>query len=224
MLNIDNSNRTAGRSTESLSCLDGCPSGVALRDARRHRGLSQTDLADLLDISQSRVSAWERGYDEVPRRLRRRLIDIMVNKNGVLDPLIRNLIKWDPYLAVNLPTVTDGFADFRYLHLATYPNVDFLKPHGGFYGRCISEFFDLGWYKKSYAGKPLRNYLMFDVEREIVTGKNFGNEHLFRVRSHHMFLDFDGHQESVLVRHTRQSEPTFKPPIIHDSLFIDELD
>ena len=224
MLNVQKPILEAGLSANPVAIDDGCPSGAALREARRHRGLSQSDLADLLGISQSRVSAWERGYDHVPMRLRHQLIDIMANKSGVLDPLIRKLIRSDPTLAVNLPTTTDGFPDFQYVHVATYPNVDFLRPLGGYYGHCISEFFDLGWYMHGHGGQSLRDKLMFDVEREIITAEKYGHEHIYRVRSHHMFLDFDGHQELVLARHTFQSKPTFEPAKIHDSLFIDELD
>ena len=203
---------------------DTCPSGTALREARRHRGLSQADLAGLLNISQSRVSAWERGYDEVPRRLRNQVIDIMGNKSGVLDPLIRNLIRHDPYLAVYLPTVTDGLPDFKCIQMAAQPSVEFLRPIGGYYGRRISRYFDLGWYKEAQDGRPLREKLMFDVEREVVTSQSYGREHVYRVRSHHMLLEFDGHQRLALVRHTMRRKPTFEAPKVHASLFIDELD
>lgn len=221
-MNVEQLNRNTELSVAAN--LDNCPSGMALREARRFRGLSQADLADLLDISQSRVSAWERGYDEVPRRLRNKVIDIMGNKSGVLDPLIRNLIKHDPHLAVYMPTMTDGFPDFECIQVAAQPSVEFLRPLGGYYGRRISSFFDLGWYKEAQQGPQQREKLMFDVERDVVTSQRYGREHVYRVRSHHMLLEFDGHQRLALIRHTMQSKPTFDPPKVHGSLFIDELD
>ncbi|MEP0941968.1 MAG: helix-turn-helix transcriptional regulator [Rhizobiaceae bacterium] len=201
-----------------------CPTGPALREARRQRGLSQSDLSGILGISQSRVSAWERGYDEVPQRLRRQLIDVLLNKNGVLDPIIRKLVANDPILAVHLPTVTDGFPDFVFQHVAQYPKVDLLKQQDDCIGQRVSDYFDLGWYHDTYPERSLREKLMFDVERDIVTSRKFGNQALYRIRTHHMFLEFEGRRDMILARHTMQTNPTQAPSVIHDALFIDQLD
>jgi DNA-binding transcriptional regulator YiaG len=209
---------TAGPNAEA------CPSGAALRELRRHRGLSQTDLAQLLRISQSRVSAWERGHDEVPRRLRRQLIDIMCNKKGVLDPLIRNMIKNDPHLSVHKPVMTDGFLDFKFLHIAPYPCIDFLEPVSQFIDQRVSHYFDLGWCKQTHPGRPMRDKLMFDVERDVTTNAQFGSRPIHRVRSHHLFLEFEGHNSLILARHTLCTQPTGKSAQLHDQLFLDELD
>jgi transcriptional regulator with XRE-family HTH domain len=40
--------------------------GALIRDARRHAGLTQAQLAEALGTTQSVISRWERGHD-VPR-------------------------------------------------------------------------------------------------------------------------------------------------------------
>ena len=41
-------------------------SAVELKKIRRKLGFSQIDLADLLKVSQSNISRWENGYEEIP--------------------------------------------------------------------------------------------------------------------------------------------------------------
>ena len=224
LLTLDQQDFTKVSNVDVGMNLNCCPSGTALRDIRRSRGLSQTDLANLLSISQSRVSAWERGYDEVPSRLRHQLIDIFLNKNGALDPLIRNMIATETNLAVYSPTYTDGCADFKVLHPADTPNVDFMRPTGGFCGHCVSEFFELYWYKEACAGRSLREKLMVDVERDVVTAAKFGHKPVFRLRTQHLHLAFDGYTELVLARNTMLGQVTNQPIKTRDTLFIDELD
>ncbi len=74
--------------------------GRALRDARRLRGLTQNALADLIGVSQSCVSKWEGGFDPPSFRVRKRLIDVFLNRAGTLNPLIDNMIKYDPSISV----------------------------------------------------------------------------------------------------------------------------
>lgn len=40
------------------------PAGTIVRRARRHAGLTQHQLAERINTSQSAVSRWERGHDE----------------------------------------------------------------------------------------------------------------------------------------------------------------
>lgn len=224
LLKLDTPEYTPTSLDVSNSLVDFCPTGTALREARRLRGLSQTDLANLLRISQSRVSAWERGHDEVPPRLRHQLIDILSNKRDVLGPIIRNMIANDPCISVHLPTMTDGFPDFKFLHIAPYPRIDLLDSPNEFVGQRVSRFFDLGWCQQTYPGRPMREKLMFDVERDVTTNALFGNRAIHRVRSQHMFLEFDGYDSLILARHTLCAAPSGAPVKIHGQLFLDQLD
>ena len=53
--------------------------GRALKQTRRERGLSQCDLADLIGVSQGRISAWENGRDDIPYKVRLKLIDVFLD-------------------------------------------------------------------------------------------------------------------------------------------------
>ena len=203
---------------------DACLSGTALREARRLRGLSQIELAELLNISQSRVSAWERGYDDVPNRQRHRLIDIMSNRSGVLNPLLKKLVKFNPHLAIYEPTVSDGLADFRWLHIANFPQMKFLANRSEFIGKRISEFFNIKWCSEVQPDGPFAGHLMIDVERDVKTNLQHGGQCLYRMRSRQIFVDFEGHSQLVLAHHTMCLESAGQPDRIYSTLRLDDLD
>ncbi|MEP1207402.1 MAG: helix-turn-helix transcriptional regulator [Rhizobiaceae bacterium] len=202
----------------------GCPSGIALREARRSRGLSQTDLAHLLNISQSRVSAWERGYDEVPNRVKLRLVDILTNKRGVLNPLLNRLIKSNPSIAIYTPETTDGHPDFRWVHMADQRQPRFLCSNNDYLGERISNYFDLQWCQKRPNLGMARDNLMVDVERDVTTTDAFGAQCLGRRRSRQIFLEFEGYPQLVLTFHSDYTAATGAPPVMHGQLFLDELE
>jgi len=74
--------------------------GKLIRNTRRNIGLSQEALSSLLGITQARVSRWESGREEMPRKHRLSLIELISNKSGKIDPLIDRLIRRDPSFAV----------------------------------------------------------------------------------------------------------------------------
>lgn len=211
---------TATTSATSDECLSGC----TLREARRSRGLSQTDLANLLKISQSRVSAWERGYDEVPDRIKLRLIDILSNKRGVLNPLLNRIIKSNSSIAIYKPTITDGYPDFRWVHMADQAQSKSLCSNKEYLGQRVSHFFDLNWCQRPMGTEEARSELMIDVERDVRTNDRYGSECHGRRRSRQIFLEFEGHSQVVLTLHSDYSEATGAPPVLHNRLFLDELD
>lgn len=75
-------------------------SGSQIRGLRRNLSMSQVELADLLGISQARISRWEKNRDEVPRKHSAALTDLLLNKNGRLDPVVERLIERDRSIAV----------------------------------------------------------------------------------------------------------------------------
>lgn len=74
--------------------------GKSIRMTRRNIGLSQEALSSYLGITQARISRWETGLEEMPRKHRLRYIDLISNKNGKLDPLLDRLIRSDPSFAI----------------------------------------------------------------------------------------------------------------------------
>lgn len=197
---------------------------LALRDARRQRGLSQNDLAELLGVSQSRISAWERGYDPIPRRARLRLIDIMLNKRGVLDVLIKRLIEGDPRVAVHLPIYTDGLSDFLWLHVSPLPELERVAPVAEFIGRRVSDYFDLGWCQENCLKQPRRENVLIDIERDVTTNEAHGARRMHRVRSSNIFVEFEGYPKLMIARHVLIPLQGALPPKIHNTLFLDQLD
>lgn len=196
--------------------------GAALKQARRQRGLSQGDLADLIGVSQSRISAWENEYDEVPYKARLRLIDVLSNKRGVLDRIIRNLIDNDPYVTVYEPVLTDGMPDMTYLHLAKYPQFAFRDPVTSI-GQRVSQHFKPNIWRDNRLVVS-RQKFMVDVERDVITNRQFGSQSLMRVRSQHMHLEFDGRPNLVIARHMNLAKSTGAPMMVHNQLMLDSLD
>lgn len=209
---------TTIKSSQSEAFLD----GAAVKQARRQRGLSQGDLADLIGVSQSRISAWENGHDEVPYKARLKLIDVLSNKRGVLDRIIRNLIGNDPYVTVYDPVLTDGLPDMKYLHLAKYPSFAFRDPVTSI-GQRVSQHFQPNIWGDSRLVVN-REKLMVDAERDVITNKQFGGQALMRVRSQHMYLEFDGRPNLVIARHMSLAKSTGAPMMVHNQLMLTGLD
>ena len=196
--------------------------GSSLKQARRQRGLSQSDLADLIGVTQSRISAWENGHDDVPYKARLRLIDVLSNKRGVLDRIIRNLIDNNPYVTVYEPVLTDGLPDMPYLHLAEYPRFAFRDPVTSIGQRVSQHFKPMLWGDSRLVVS--RQKFMVDAERDIITNSQFGSQSLMRVRSQHMHLEFDGRPNLVIARHMELRNSTGAPMLIHNQLMLDSLD
>ena len=191
--------------------------GRALKQTRRERGLSQCDLADLIGVSQGRISAWENGRDDIPYKVRLKLIYVFSNKRGVLDRFVRKLIDTDPYVSVFEPVTTDGLADLSYLHLAQYPRFAFRDPVAAI-GQWVSTHFQTTRLVVS------REKFMMDAERDIITNRQFGSQAVMRVRSQQMYLEFEGYPNLVIARHVTLGQSTGAPMVIHNQLMLNELD
>ena len=199
------------------------PTGAALRQARRQRGLSQTDLAELVGVSQSRISAWENNYDEVPYKFRRRLIDVLSNKGGVLDRLIRNLVANDPCVTVYERVTTDGLRDLKYLHIGGHPRFLFRDPDSEV-GQRLSHHFEPVLLRQPNSILVEHEKLMVDFERDIVTSAHLGGQAVMRLRSQFIHLQFDDRPNLILSRCVAFGKPTGDPALVHEHLYVDELD
>ena len=60
----------------------------------------KVNLADMIGVSQSCISKWESAQEPPSLRAKKRLIDVLLNRSGLLNPLIQNLVKYDPAVAV----------------------------------------------------------------------------------------------------------------------------
>ena len=73
---------------------------VELREMRRRFGLTQTQLSDLLGVTQSTISRWEKGVEPIYHSKRLELLDLFSNRNGKLDPLIKHLLAHSNHITV----------------------------------------------------------------------------------------------------------------------------
>jgi len=74
--------------------------GSIIRAERRGRGLSQSQLAELLGVKQAIISQWENGKEPIPRAQKLCLIDVFQNKRGRITPVIERMIRRDPTISV----------------------------------------------------------------------------------------------------------------------------
>src|SRR6188768_672495 len=80
--------------------------GNLIRDARKHRGLTQQQLADLLATSQSAVNRIERGHQNLS-------LEMIARIGEALDSEIVSLGAGPTHLRVNGPTELSGSIDVK---------------------------------------------------------------------------------------------------------------
>lgn len=51
--------------------------GRLIVTARKERGMTQTDLAKLLGVSQPALVKWEKGYSHIPDRRKKQFVKIL---------------------------------------------------------------------------------------------------------------------------------------------------
>jgi UDP-N-acetylglucosamine 1-carboxyvinyltransferase len=80
--------------------------GALIRDARKHRGLTQTQLAELLNTSQSAVNRIERGHQNLT-------LDMVARIGAALDSEIVSFGSGPTHLRVTGPTTLSGSIDVK---------------------------------------------------------------------------------------------------------------
>ncbi|MGN0063691.1 MAG: helix-turn-helix domain-containing protein, partial [Nocardioides sp.] len=80
--------------------------GNLIRDARKHRGLTQSQLADLLDTSQSAINRIEKGHQNLS-------LQTLAKISAALDQEIVSLAPGPTHLRVHGPTKLAGTIDVK---------------------------------------------------------------------------------------------------------------
>jgi transcriptional regulator with XRE-family HTH domain len=165
--------------------------GTELRSVRRNFGLSQAHLARLLSISQTRVSRWESGREEIPRKHRLGMRDIFLNTRGQISPLIEFMVRRDSRLAV-----MDGLAQTI---LKESPQV--LKAYGlekaDVEGAEHAKVFDAQWKENTHLEYE---FCALDYFRDIELAKVDGEARGFRCRVKMIGVCVEGYDRVVLRR------------------------
>ncbi len=166
--------------------------GKRIRSGRRALGLSQWALADMLGISQARISRWEGGREEIPKKHRLKLIDVLFNKRGHIDPLIERLVKLDPSVIVgteaNAQILMMGDAVLRAYRL----NRSEIE------GREHAEVFDSEW--KSKIDYDLSSFCYAEYRRDIELAGRPEGKPGFRCQASIVHVELAGHDRLVIIR------------------------
>lgn len=192
-----------------------------LRETRRNRGLTQIDLSEMLGVSQSRISAWENGYDEIPYRQRLRLIDILSNRHGRLDPFVKHMIRTEPYLAIH------GAPHYRYLHVAPKLVPQFFHPDDQFFN----------WSPTDHRQSGLREYEFFSIARN--QGREISDSILqleterdiprvrkspLRMRCHQVALTFEDNRRLIVSRYEMVGKARGQAPQLFQQVHLEDMD
>ncbi len=185
-----------------------------LKDMRTQYGLSQIQLADLMGITQSTVSRWEKGLEVIRHSRRMELLDLFSNRNGKLDPIVKRLAAKNPNLAC---------FDFNYNCLAAaqfyseHIKVDEIDIIGNNYEHILNS----DWCTDVYENVPLEERLYYEYERtvDLATETNAGPLS-YRVSQYYMQFE-DG--PGLMVSLPRQIPPVGNPRVFR-KLTLETLD
>lgn len=181
--------------------------GRQLRDARRSRGLSQTQLAELLGIAQSNISKWESGAEEASPECLRRLTDVLLNKSGRLNRYIESLVARGTDINV-FSLHADNTMKFR--HLSKRVEKTYRAEKNFYLGRDVSKVLDIDWREDIFDGMDFREmvHCQYDHDMAPATGKVRMPTKRIHVTS--FVMQFDIH-DTVLITHTQFSPATGEP-------------
>lgn len=140
------------------------PAPVDLKILRRQFGLSQSNVADLLRVSQATVSRWERGV-EAPCPMRRNvLIDILTNRKGRIDSIITQLIRGHPFVSI-------FDADLRFVHISDQFARLLRINKSDVVGQSFAEVAESEWFNEIYRDIPQGERVMVEFEH-VLSGRN----------------------------------------------------
>ena len=198
--------------------------GKAIRVARRCRGLSQIDLADALGVVQSNISKWETGVEPVPIRIQNRLIDLLSNRTGYLDPFLKHLVRNDPTVTIFLPQTRDGVPDSKILKVSDLPLRTFSMLRGEVDGKSVSQVFRPEMIHNIHSKVEPGDNLMLDIERDVIPKIMPRGVTAQRLRSTHMYVQFEGYPKLIVAHSSFVGRATAEPPVVYDRMTAQDLD
>jgi len=175
--------------------------GTTIRHARRSRGLTQKDLARLLGITQARISQWELGMEEVPRRQIGALLDIFENRKDKIGPFLERLIRRDSLLSIQSGDGSQILKESRTV-LDAY-GLEATQVENAHHGAI----FEANWKATDPVALQLEELLAVDYERDISLTGRTGPIVEHRVAVELFSVDYTGYGR-VLLRRNRVIRPT----------------
>ncbi|MEP1208470.1 MAG: helix-turn-helix domain-containing protein [Rhizobiaceae bacterium] len=175
-----------------------------LREMRRRFGLNQTQLSDLLGVTQSTVSRWEKGVEPIRHSKRLELLDLFSNRNGKLDPLIKHLLSKSDDITIfdfNLKCYAGASIVGRATQMGRSDVV----------GKNYSHLFETEWFSAIYRNIPIEERLYFEYEH-VLTVRSQKTSHVpIRTKQHYVqFEDSAG----LLLSLVSYAPPLVKPKVL----------
>ena len=207
------------------------PTNHSLKHARRARGLSQVDLANLLGISQSRISAWENGYDEIPYRQRLKLIDVLTNQKGIIDPLVKRIIKSTPNLIIYTPKIAGSLREMCHLYASPNLVAQFSESLTDFQNAVVSKVRQTNMRELDYINMARNqgrgftaDMISLDVERDLPVLNPTSDRPAVRLYTQQFALQFEDHKQIIVTQHHILGPTKSKIRKLHGQTFLSDYD
>ena len=132
------------------------------REMRRQFGLSQMQLSDLLGVTQSTISRWEKGVELIKHSKKLELLDLFSNRGGKLDPLVKYLFSKAKNLSAFDFNLNCHSAAEVLLRSAQMERSDVV-------GQNYSQLCESEWFSKVYGNVPMSERLYYEYEHLLTT-------------------------------------------------------
>ena len=192
--------------------------GLQLRMLRRSRGLNQTQLAELLGVTQPNVSRWEAGFERTPARLQGKLKDILTGHNGHAGEYFYRVAHSDPSLTAHeikqfsLPIVklSEGAASMLSKKPADYIGKDFRR------------VFKTDWLDDLFQSRPLTDFALVHLNHDLIPEEENPRIRAKRVDTLlYIFRPEDG--VPLMLAHAHFSAPTGEPARIVHAISLEDM-
>ena len=175
-----------------------------LVDMRRRFGLTQIQLADVMSVTQSTVSRWERGLEPIRHSKRLELLDLFSNRNGKLDPLVKQL-------AAQANNLTAFDFDLNCFTTAQFLNSAARLNTSDVVGKNYSQLCESEWFSTIYGDVPLDERVFFEYEH--VVAIHGGHGCALPIRTKQYFVQFED-SPGMMLSVISNAPPIEKPRLI----------
>ncbi len=191
--------------------------GHNLRMVRRKRGLSQTELADLLGVTQPNVSRWEAGFEETPQRIRRLLKDILFTRNDQLRNYFMRLAQSDSQISV----IQLNRYSLPIAKLADYVLKMLPAEEQNYVGEDYRRIFDTDWIDLLFQNRPITDFALVGVNYDLRPDKRFNPSYAVRAHSFiYIVQPEDG--SPLLLENARYTAATGEAPMLSHAITKEE--